>query len=59
MKKEIINFYMFWSVIIGMVFVYLIFFPLKWFDKIFGTEWGNSIIDQVLWLSGKSTGKFE
>jgi hypothetical protein len=54
MKKELMNFLIFVSIIISIILIYLILYPLKWWDKIFKTKVGNKTIDTLLLLSGKS-----
>ena len=49
------NFVEFLNVFIGLAIIYFIFFPLKWFDDIFRTEWGNSMIDKIIGLLDKKS----
>lgn len=58
MKKEIVNFFTFLSVIIIIILTYLFLYPLKLFDKAFKTKRGNLIIDRILWSLGGSLSKF-
>ncbi len=53
-KKEIINYLLFLSLIISVVLIFVVFLPLKKMDEIFKKNYGNKIIDKILWVSGKS-----
>lgn len=54
MKKEIVNYLIFASLLLSIVFIYLILLPLYKFDKIFKVNYGNKIIDLILWGTNKS-----
>lgn len=54
MKKEMINFLLFLSLIYSIIFIYVILLPFKKIDDLFKTNFGNRLIDKLLWYSSKS-----